>query len=62
MRSLSALTLLLVWGTCAVSAQWFQQKSGTTADITAIVALSKTAAVAFARDGSILRTSDAGDT
>ncbi len=62
MQRLSALAFLTVLITCALPAQWHQQKSGTAAEISDIVALSPTAAIAVARDGSILRTSDAGDT
>jgi DNA-binding beta-propeller fold protein YncE len=62
MRKMHSLTILAVVGTIALHGQWVKQKSGTGATLAGIVTLDSMTAIAAGRDGSILRTTDAGNT
>jgi photosystem II stability/assembly factor-like uncharacterized protein len=57
-----AVTLVALAAAIPMYAQWVQQKSGTTTNLTDVAVLDTTMAVAVGRDGSILKTTDAGQT
>lgn len=61
MRKTHALTILVIVSTFSLHGQWVQQKSGTSTALADIVTLDSVTAIAAGRDGSILRTTDAGD-
>lgn len=60
MTRISILLLLAIAGTVALDAQWVLRKSGTSSDLTDVALLDSTSAIAVARNGSVLKTTDAG--
>ncbi len=62
MQRLLLFCVISVSGAVSLHAQWIQQKSGTTTELTDVVAIDSVRAIAVGRDGSILRTTDTGQT
>ena len=62
MPKLIPLSVFVFFAAHTLHAQWVPQKSGTTTALADVVALDSTTAIAVGRDGSILKTTDSGQT